>query len=411
MKKGIIVITSTLIAITLFYGQTRTTEKAEAEAAAANAPFSDVTTHWASASISRAAKEGYVGGFTDGTFRPNNTITRAEFISILVRASGGSGEPATASPFSDVPATYWAASDITAAVTKGYLNVKDFAGGAFKPNQPLTRYEMAKWLVQGLMKTDKGYDQAYEDTKSTLLPFVEQGKGQISQVMTPYIAVALGSGLMAGLPDGNFGIANTTTRAEACVLLYRYLNAASKEASSFLALDELREVGTTGTNVVSRGNADFSKYRNTLGEVIGHEINFKNGAATFKIEKYIVVDADVGVTDRGVYFPLFNDPATYKGEYPNEYEVYALLTVTTKTSITNSTTLASGYNFITSPYRVDEKQAQKYGLPILDRPTFLALGEKGVTKSYWVKEDYVHKGGIPISILTADGLQTAIYLK
>lgn len=422
MKKMLINAAAALLSLSLslslcFSGVFHSGQQASAASLTASAiSFKDITpSHWAYSSIVLAADDGFIKGFTDGTFKPNNPVTRAEFISVLVRSSGSdqsqqSQASASANTFKDVPSTYWAAADISAAVNRGFLNPKDFPDGNFKPNQKLTRYEMAKWLVQGLMKSGKGYDIAYSDTKNTLLPFVEAGNGKISKAMTPYIAVALGTELMTGLPDGNFGVSNTTTRAETAVLIYRYLNVASKEATSFNHLNELREVGTTGTNVVSLGHADFSSYKNSLADVIGHPINFDNGLATAKIEKYIIVDNDPAAKDRGVYADFF---ATFKStdkRFPNDYETYALLTITTKAPVDTIEKLRYGVPFVTSGFSLDEKQARKFGLQTYDRPTALALHNKGAVQTFWLT-DLVGKKHDLFPIVTADGLSTTILYK
>lgn len=86
-------------------------------------------------------------GFPDGTFRPNDPITRAQFAAML-HQSFASGYLAPAQSFVDVPANYWAADAITAARQDGYLS--GYPGNQFKPEQLITRAEMLVSLVNGL---------------------------------------------------------------------------------------------------------------------------------------------------------------------------------------------------------------------------------------------------------------------
>lgn len=86
------------------------------------ASFSDINGHWASADIVEANRKGLVAGYTDGTFKPNNNITRAECVAMLNRASGrtcayngvnvGSVTPSS----SEVSTSYWAYNDILEAI-------------------------------------------------------------------------------------------------------------------------------------------------------------------------------------------------------------------------------------------------------------------------------------------------------
>lgn len=77
-------------------------------------------------------------GYGDGTFRPDRTITRAEFIFMLRVFMDRSGDPAELS-YADVPADHWAASAIAVAATGGLLS--GFEDGCFYPERPITRAE------------------------------------------------------------------------------------------------------------------------------------------------------------------------------------------------------------------------------------------------------------------------------
>lgn len=87
--------------------------------------------------IQTVASYHLMGGYPDGTFRPEQAITRAEFVSMLAPY----GEPAVSdgTDFADVPAEHWAADAIATAVNSGWL--EGFTDGKFYPDQPLTRTE------------------------------------------------------------------------------------------------------------------------------------------------------------------------------------------------------------------------------------------------------------------------------
>ena len=104
--------------------------------------FRDITSHWAEGIILEAARRNIVGGYPDGTFRPNQPVTRAEFISLLVRTLnlrakyGNVPEP----QFADT-LPQWAASDIAIAVHAGIVG--GYEDGTFGPHKPITRAEVA----------------------------------------------------------------------------------------------------------------------------------------------------------------------------------------------------------------------------------------------------------------------------
>ncbi|GGG72392.1 hypothetical protein GCM10010918_30220 [Paenibacillus radicis (ex Gao et al. 2016)] len=83
--------------------------------ATGRASFSDAASHWASAEIAAAEREGWVTGYEDGSFRPGRSVTRAEAVTVLNRVLGrpqlAEGGPA----WSDVPASHWAAGAIRSA--------------------------------------------------------------------------------------------------------------------------------------------------------------------------------------------------------------------------------------------------------------------------------------------------------
>ena len=99
--------------------------------------FVDVTPNaWYNEPASSMYKGGYIAGYKDGTFGGNKNITRAEFVSMLVRFLG---EDQGSMSFTDVPQNHWAAKDIAIAASQGW--VAGYSDGTFKPNQPITRAE------------------------------------------------------------------------------------------------------------------------------------------------------------------------------------------------------------------------------------------------------------------------------
>ena len=118
------------------------------------ASFSDVTSaHWAANYIGYMEQFGIVRGYSDGTFRPNAPITRAEFAAICCRFEQLTDGAAT---FTDVPASHWAAKSIAYAAKRGW--VTGYADGTFKPGNNITRAEVAAVTCRLL---ERSADEAY----------------------------------------------------------------------------------------------------------------------------------------------------------------------------------------------------------------------------------------------------------
>lgn len=126
--------------------------KAFAVRAAGEPTFSDIQDNWAKAYIAALTEAGIVSGFPDGTFRPSKDISRAEMTQILIRAidlgdkMDGLTQPE--SSFIDVTPDYWAFRSIEIANTLGVIPVH--FGVVFEPELPATRAETA-YMIKSLI--------------------------------------------------------------------------------------------------------------------------------------------------------------------------------------------------------------------------------------------------------------------
>lgn len=129
------------------------TEKMTADQTYSNT-FSDVAkSHWAANYIGYMQQFGIITGYADGSFRPDASVTRAEFAAIASRF-----ETLTegTKSFSDVPSSHWAAKYINFAATRGWVN--GYADGTFRPNNSITRAEVAAVTCRLL---ERNADQSY----------------------------------------------------------------------------------------------------------------------------------------------------------------------------------------------------------------------------------------------------------
>ena len=116
--------------------------------------FSDVPADaWYAEAVNTLASLGMVSGDPDGAFRPNDPITRAEFAAIAVRFDDSGLDPAGS--FTDI-AGHWARDEIRQAAALGWIT--GYADGSFRPNQSITRAEavtMLNRVLQRLPETEK----------------------------------------------------------------------------------------------------------------------------------------------------------------------------------------------------------------------------------------------------------------
>lgn len=109
--------------------------------------FTDIAGYWAEQYVSSLAQRQVIGGFPDNTFKPNAPITRAQFAAIVARAFNL--PPASgASAFVDVPSNYWAAPAIRAVSNSGL--VTGFPDGTFRPEDRITRVQALIVLTKAL---------------------------------------------------------------------------------------------------------------------------------------------------------------------------------------------------------------------------------------------------------------------
>ncbi|WP_413374504.1 S-layer homology domain-containing protein [Paenibacillus taichungensis] len=289
------------------------------EAAQATLKFKDVpSTHWAAAAINSAVEQGYFKGYADGTFKPSSPVTKAEMASILGRlADQPDATIQEQNNFTDVPD--WAKNGVSIAIQKGFISPSKY-NGKLDAQAALQRGEMASWLTQGLTAVDPEYKQALSDVTNTVVPVKEYFRGKLASSQKNAVAVALGTGLMSVANDKTFGTDRTTTRAEVAVLIARYASVAKTKPGDFQGLNELREVGLTGTNIniiapkykktpekkVSP-NVDYSEVTDDFSKVRNKNIITDTKYADLKIKNWIIVNTFAKGAERSIYYPVFVD--------------------------------------------------------------------------------------------------------
>ncbi|MDR0812670.1 MAG: S-layer homology domain-containing protein [Oscillospiraceae bacterium] len=177
--------------------------------------FKDVfTTDWYAKYVEWAADNRVVTGYPDSTFRPNNTMTRAEFVQVLYSLAGKPAvTPTTA--FTDVKSDDWYVKAVSWAVESGITS--GVGGGEFAPGGSVTREQAVAFLYKyAKLKGDN------KDYSGVALTFYD--KADISDWAIPAVKWSAANKVVGGYPDGTFGPQNTATRAEVVTILYGYIN-------------------------------------------------------------------------------------------------------------------------------------------------------------------------------------------
>ncbi len=168
----------------------------------------DTFGHWAEEEIVSLKDKGVIYGVSESRYKPDKTTTRAEFLSLAMRASG-LGEAEYTNNISDVSADDWFAKTVSSAVNNGII-ASDIP---FRPNDRITREEMCEILVKCYekIKGEVVYGENAEFTDSNSI----KNKDAVNK------AVSLG--LMFGRDDGSFGASDFATRAESAAVINRML--------------------------------------------------------------------------------------------------------------------------------------------------------------------------------------------
>lgn len=110
--------------------------------------FPDIQTHWSKDCIQQLVDRAIVRGYPDGSFKPDNLVTRAEFAVLLTKAFPNTAPIRNAIAFKDVPANHWAQAAIQAATRGGFFS--GYPDGTFKPSLPIPRVQVLVALASGL---------------------------------------------------------------------------------------------------------------------------------------------------------------------------------------------------------------------------------------------------------------------
>ncbi|MCY9660916.1 cadherin-like beta sandwich domain-containing protein [Paenibacillus chondroitinus] len=180
-----------------------------------NPAFRDIAGHWAEVSIQNAVNGGIVSGYPDSTFKPDSTVTRAEFAVMLMNALKLQGEGAQLTFTDNAKIGAWAQQAIGKAVKAGIIH--GYEDGSFRPDAPITRAEMAVIIANAMgASTTAGAATGFSDDET--IPAWAKGS----------VAFVKQAGIVQGRDNNTFAPQANATRAESVVVLLKALEKKNK---------------------------------------------------------------------------------------------------------------------------------------------------------------------------------------
>ena len=179
-------------------------------------PFTDISSSGYYEYIVEAASVGIISGYPDGSYRPNNIVTRAQFITMLYRAAGSPSVENADLKFTDAGTI---AESYKTAIAWGVKNgvISGYGDNTFRPDQNIIRAQMATFMYR-YMKDVAHYDFGdvspcdFEDASEIAPPYVEAVNAVVS------------AGIMNGMDTTTFAPNNTANRGRAATVILRVHN-------------------------------------------------------------------------------------------------------------------------------------------------------------------------------------------
>ncbi|MEK3910261.1 DNRLRE domain-containing protein [Paenibacillus sp. FSL H7-0331] len=170
--------------------------------------FSDISGHWAEGNIKQAVSSGVVSGYEDGTFKPDRTVTRAEFAVMLMNVLRPQGDGVALTFTDKAKIGTWAQKSVAQAVSAGITT--GYEDGSFRPDAQITRPEMAVMIAKATGQSSAAAAATdFADDKG--IP--DWAKGAVAAMKK--LSIIEGKG------TNQFAPADKTTRAEAVTVLLK----------------------------------------------------------------------------------------------------------------------------------------------------------------------------------------------
>ncbi len=244
----------------------------------ASTKVSDIADHWAEDEIQSWVDSGYIKGYPDGTFKPENHITRAEFMTVVNSAFGYTEKAKI--DYTDVEEGKWYTEAVAIAKAAGYIN--GYPDGTMKPNAKITRQEAAVMIGKiNELKADAAAADKFDDGKA--IP--AWSKGAIGACVTAKI--------LSGYPDGTFLANNHIKRGESVIALSKALDYHNAPDAVAMTVNEVDTEGfklalNPSVDGITKGAVTLTKVDN---ETTGEAINITVEAINVTVEAITTTDS------------------------------------------------------------------------------------------------------------------------
>ncbi len=171
--------------------------------------------YWASNAIMFLTKKGIIKGYPDNTFRPDETVTRAEFVTMLVKLLNMDSATDAALPYSDMKNNHWAYKNIKISNDAGLI--KGYPDGTFKPENTVKKAEVMSIASK---ISNINYDLSDKEVNAVLDPYFD--KDYVPKWAVLSTAKAIKEKLVTNHAFSEFVLANkNSTRSEVASMLYK----------------------------------------------------------------------------------------------------------------------------------------------------------------------------------------------
>ncbi|MBQ8636486.1 MAG: S-layer homology domain-containing protein [Clostridia bacterium] len=309
-------------------------------ATALGATFSDVegtAYNWAAPYVEDMAEKGLISGYPDGTFKPENTVSKIEAISLFARAMGSRSElnktavEYALTEYGDVIDTYglkFGKEDVAFMLYRGVLTEAEaaaFLNGDVK-NEPMLRYEATTIIT-------KAMGGEAEAKKNLLLDLEYTDVSEIPSAAKKYVYYVTEKGIMSGTGDGSFSPNTEVLRSQIAVMLSKTVEVMNSSYNEVKVVAVNTADMTLTVSDVGGAQSTYPYTEETIFFLEGDKVQAKNVEAglraivTVSEEKVQYVDINSAEPDRevkaiyngyqnvdGTLYVTVTDPATSKSE-------------------------------------------------------------------------------------------------
>ncbi|MDP3385698.1 MAG: S-layer homology domain-containing protein [Eubacteriales bacterium] len=247
----------------------------------AEVSFNDLdNAEWAQETIIEWVDKGLISGYEDGTFRPNQEVTRAEYAKMIFNAY--ELETDGKKDFSDVLESDWHYEIITKKAFLGFVN--GYPDGTFRPDAPITRTEAAT-IIFNILDFEENEEAAEIFMDSSMIPGWAKG----------IIGAVYEAGFILGYPDGTFRPDDFITRAESVFMINNavFIEPDEEEPPVVDPLPPGGGGGGGGTPPPAESNYGFRLVKGSSQYLIGEKIYADNTKLTFNMLSTIF-DENIG---------------------------------------------------------------------------------------------------------------------